>query len=98
LYDWKTSDGAKFGYLKFQFDLEFDNSWNRIETGIEDDHLILVLQSGDELYVAWRSTLSTIPYGWNPNFWLILMSGVMFCSILCGLLHVFAMHTEQLER
>jgi hypothetical protein len=89
-YMWTAADGEVYGFALTLLDLNSDVMWSRLLAAdlVGDGNLDLVLYSNTRRMIGWgRRAVQVSDFGWNPNFWMLLMIYVMVMSLLLGLAH-----------
>jgi hypothetical protein len=89
-YVWTAADGKVYGFALTLLDLNSEVVWSRLLAAdlVGDGNLDLVLYSNTQRMIGWgRRAVQVSDFGWNPNFWMLLMIYVMVMSLILGLAH-----------
>ena len=92
MFSWRDK-----GYLEFPIEFENSYQWKSLlvsdlENSGEVDFLLHTL---DSIYWGRKKKLGLEGLGWEPNFWIYLMSYVILMSMAAGLFHSY--YSEHLE-
>ena len=91
-YMWQTVDGTTFGYVKYPVQIEA-GAWDTLVTTdlSGTGQLDLILYSETQHRIVWgRRAFKTPPgLGWDPNFWVYVMTYVIGASLVLLSMHFY---------